>query len=230
MAKRRKRKASSKQTAIQVWQQHTRRLLDQLQGQRKSVVDHLAAIDLQIETVTGALGRAPTRNVAQARTTAPTQRKARGRRRGGVSEAVLKALSDGKSLSIDRLLRTTGLDRRQVYACLMNLKKAKRIKTVGRGVYCLTHGKAAALPSAQKPSRGKVRRSPADRKKKTSRRVGRGAVSDSILKSLSKVKGHTVPDIMGATGLKLLQVRAGVMNLKKAKKVVSRKRGVFHLA
>ena len=226
MARRHKRKTAAKRTALQLWQRHTRRLLDQLQGQRKTVVNQLTAIDHQIETVTGALGSAP------ARKKAPAKRKVRGRRRGGVSASVLKALAGGKSLSIDRLVSTTGLDRRQVYACLMSLKKVKRVNTVGRGVYCLAGGKVISQTPAKKQTRFRaaVKRPRVGTKKKAAKRGGRGAVSGAILKTLNKTKGHSVADIVKATGLELMQVRAGVMNLKKAKKVVARKRGVFHLA
>ncbi len=81
----------------------------------------------------------------RARKTGAKKTKRKGGRRGGkgsrgprgaVSAAVMKVLQSRKNgVSRPELIKATGMDDRQVSACIMNMKKAGKVKTVSRGVY-----------------------------------------------------------------------------------------------
>lgn len=108
------------------WNFHARALLSHLTSERQNLAEELSVLDQRIETVSTILGPGA-RRVASSR----------GRASGGITGRVLSALEQRGESSIHDLVKATNLARSQVYPCLMNLKKTKRIKATARGVYAL---------------------------------------------------------------------------------------------
>jgi len=213
MAKKRYRKAAVGHAAIRAWHRHTRQLLDHLLNEQKQIMAQLAMVDQQIDTVKNALGQQP-----------PARRQPKRTRRrqesSDISGAVLTALARKHSLTVAEIIKATRLERTQVYACLMNLKKSRQVISKSRGSYSLASRRGAA--SAKEKRRAGPR---------TAKRAGkprrRGGVSEAILAALQKGKTLRVAQIIKATGLKQQQVHSCLMSLKKAKKVRSKSRGIY---
>lgn len=232
------------------WQTQTRDLLNKLLKERPLVAGQLAAIDDEIAMLQNALGRAagsrPAARVSVAKKAAP-------KKRGGIAGAVLSVLAAHGEVSVQKIVEKTGLDRQQVYPCLMNLKSQKKIVAAARGSYRLT----ARGKSAVGKAKGKGKRAPAKKraarkgaakkagaKKTKSKRAAakgkakgkgsrgpRGAVSGAVMKVLaSNSKGVSRPKLISATGMDERQVSACIMNLKKAGKIKAVARGIYALA
>ena len=169
MAKKRAQITTVGHTAIRAWHRHTRQLLDHLLNEQKQIKEQLAQVDQQIDTVKTALGQQP-----------PARRQPKRTRRrqksSDISGAVQKALAGRHSLTVAEIIKATRLERTQVYACLMNLKKSKQVISKSRGSYSLASGRGAA--TTKKKRRTGPRTATAKRAGKPRRR---GGVSEAVL-------------------------------------------------
>lgn len=204
--------------AIYAWRRQTEALLGTLTQQRRQLVSELQEIDDQINTFSRLLGARPAAPRPAPKAGRP---RSTGGRQGGVTVGVLSALQGVDHLSPYEIAQKAGLRYRQVFACLMKLKARGRVKTVGRGAYCLTAKGAgvapapAAAPAAKASARGGL---------------AKGSIAASILAALRGKDKMTKAQIVSATRLKPAQVQTSLAFLKRTKKVKGLSRGVFCLA
>ncbi|MBN2561266.1 MAG: hypothetical protein JXQ75_10090 [Phycisphaerae bacterium] len=215
MAKRRTRRGNAGQKVLRAWEQHTRQLLDHLLNERKQATETLALLDQQIGTIKTVLGQpSPTKRPSRQPSKRPQRRTRGGRRLGGISGAVLQALASRESLTVPEIVKATGLERIQVYASLMGLKKAKKVVSKSRGSYSLAGTRAGGAVSEKSAVKGRRR----------------GNITNAVLNAVRARKNISRAEIVKATGLKLGQVQTSLMSLKKAKKVTTKSRGTYCLA
>jgi predicted Rossmann fold nucleotide-binding protein DprA/Smf involved in DNA uptake len=103
-----------------------RKRYEELLRQRDEIEGELKGIESYLKSVNGI--KAP----AKGRKTAPVA----GPKRGSATESIMSLIGRSeKGVSIDQIIKETGLTRLTVNGVLNRMKKEKKVKAIKRGVY-----------------------------------------------------------------------------------------------